>query len=84
MSFAKSLYEYIPVNPDEELAFQPDMDMIIFEKDDLDWWLVKASDGQVGLVPSNYLEEVRTRTWEGWKAKPLISSFPCLPTLFES
>lgn len=33
--------------------------MILYENDDPDWFLVKAKNGTIGLIPSNYIEEVR-------------------------
>jgi hypothetical protein len=30
--------------------------MDLLETDDPDWYLVKLSDGQIGLAPSNYLQ----------------------------
>lgn len=32
--------------------------MVLFENDDPDWFLVKEKKGTIGLVPSNYIEDV--------------------------
>lgn len=53
----KALYDYT-AQQDEELSFQEDDVMILYENDDPDWFLVKAKNGTIGLVPSNYIEEV--------------------------
>lgn len=57
MSTASALYEYA-AQTDDELSFREGDEMLIFDKTEPDWWLVKAS-GRVGLVPATYLEEVR-------------------------
>ncbi len=44
----------------EELTFEKDVVLEIIEKpkDDPDWWKARTSQGEVGLVPRNYLQEV--------------------------
>ena len=43
---------------EEELNFEAGESLDIISKDDLDWWKARNRLGQVGLVPSNYVEVV--------------------------
>jgi actin cytoskeleton-regulatory complex protein SLA1 len=61
ISTAKALYDY-DANGEGELNIKEDELLEVYEKED-EWWLVKAkkSDGKVGLVPGNYVEEEEVR-----------------------
>jgi hypothetical protein len=39
------------------LSFKEDEDLTLYEKDDPDWFVVENSKGEIGLAPSNYVEE---------------------------
>ncbi|CAM0135863.1 cytoskeletal protein binding protein [Umbelopsis sp. WA50703] len=43
---------------DEEVSFEEDEIMTLYEKDDADWYLVQLQSGVIGLAPSNYTKEV--------------------------
>ncbi|OXG22921.1 hypothetical protein C367_03848 [Cryptococcus neoformans Ze90-1] len=64
VAVAKALYDYQPQDPDTELAFNEDHILYIIDKEDDDWWKAKlkddagGADGQVGLVPATYVEEI--------------------------
>ncbi|KIR26661.1 hypothetical protein I309_04430 [Cryptococcus deuterogattii LA55] len=64
VAVAKALYDYQPQDPDTELAFHEDHILYIIDKEDDDWWKAKlkddagGADGQVGLVPATYVEEI--------------------------
>ena len=34
--------------------------LTLYEKDDPDWFIVASSKGDIGLAPSNYIEETKT------------------------
>ncbi|ORX59383.1 hypothetical protein DM01DRAFT_1184680 [Hesseltinella vesiculosa] len=53
----KALYDY-EAQQEEELNFAEDDILVLYENDDPDWFLVKSRDGQIGLVPSNYVETI--------------------------
>lgn len=55
ISMAKSLYTYETTKADE-LCIPDNAEVVVLEKNEDDWWLVKF-DNRVGLVPSNYLQE---------------------------
>ncbi|XP_002160090.1 cytoplasmic protein NCK2 [Hydra vulgaris] len=44
----------------EELSFDKDIILEIIDKpkDDPDWWRARKSNGEIGLVPRNYVEEI--------------------------
>lgn len=50
-------YDY-EAQQEEELSFQEDDEMDLLETDDPDWYLVKRSNGHIGLVPSNYVQTI--------------------------
>ncbi|KAF7732290.1 cytoskeletal protein binding protein [Apophysomyces ossiformis] len=53
----KALYDY-QAQQEEELTIKEDDILILYENDDPDWFLVKSEQGHIGLVPSNYIEEI--------------------------
>ncbi|KAI7898270.1 uncharacterized protein BX663DRAFT_556069 [Cokeromyces recurvatus] len=57
----KALYDYQSRSL-EELDFKENDTFALYEKDDPDWFLVEASNGQIGLVPSNYVEFIKNNT----------------------
>lgn len=42
----------------EEISFQEGEVLFIYEKDDPSWWLARGT-GKIGIIPSNYIEEVQ-------------------------
>ncbi|KAK8843340.1 hypothetical protein IAR55_006996 [Kwoniella newhampshirensis] len=64
VAVAKALYEYTAQDPETELSFKEDQLFYIIEKEDDEWWKGKAKDdsgamdGEVGLIPANYVEEI--------------------------
>ena len=57
LSKATALFDYTAQN-EEELSVAEGESLSVFDKADSDWWLVKNSTGQFGLVPATYVEEV--------------------------
>ncbi|KAI9243752.1 hypothetical protein BY458DRAFT_530339 [Sporodiniella umbellata] len=55
IGIAKALYDYQPRSTDE-LGFKEKSTMILYDKEDSDWYFAKTDDGNYGLVPSNYIE----------------------------
>lgn len=60
-----ALYDYFAQN-DDELSFKEDDVLYILENDDDEWWKAKLKikgesedEGPIGVVPSNYIQEVR-------------------------
>ncbi|KAI8580486.1 hypothetical protein K450DRAFT_198594 [Umbelopsis ramanniana AG] len=45
---------------DEEVSFEEDEEMTLYDKDDADWYLVKVKSGEIGLAPSNYIRQADT------------------------
>lgn len=61
LEFAKALYDFVPENPQIELALKKGDLMAIISKADLsgndsEWWKVRTKSGGIGFVPYNYLE----------------------------
>ncbi|KAG1315895.1 hypothetical protein G6F64_000291 [Rhizopus arrhizus] len=52
----KALYDY-QAHSSEELTFKENDTMTLYDKDDQDWYLAETKGGEIGLVPSNYVEE---------------------------
>lgn len=57
MGAVSALYDY-EAQQEEEVTFAEGDTMVLYDKDDPDWYLVKLENGEIGLAPSNYLEEV--------------------------
>lgn len=64
VAVSKALYDYEALS-DEELSFKEDNVLYVLENDDPDWWKAQLKTpsldevGPVGLVPANYVSEVR-------------------------
>ncbi|KAI8147064.1 hypothetical protein BJV82DRAFT_597590 [Fennellomyces sp. T-0311] len=56
----EALYDY-SAQQDEELSFKEGDIMVLYENDDPDWFIVKGKDGSIGLVPSNYIQEISNK-----------------------
>ncbi|KAI9498459.1 hypothetical protein BDB00DRAFT_449648 [Zychaea mexicana] len=56
----EALYDYT-AQQDEELSFKENDIMVLYENDDPDWFLAKEKGGTIGLVPSNYIQEVSNK-----------------------
>lgn len=55
MGRVRAEYDYV-AQQEEELSFEEGEEMDLLETDDPDWYLVKLSNGKIGLAPSNYVE----------------------------
>ncbi|CAG8513808.1 2519_t:CDS:10, partial [Dentiscutata heterogama] len=65
-----ALYDYTAQN-DDEISFKEDDILYILENDDEEWWKAKlkiekngdenTEEGQIGLVPSNYIQEAECK-----------------------
>ncbi|KAH8547776.1 hypothetical protein BGW37DRAFT_223909 [Umbelopsis sp. PMI_123] len=42
---------------EEEVSFEEDEEMTLYDRDDADWYLVKVKSGEIGLAPSNYIKQ---------------------------
>jgi actin cytoskeleton-regulatory complex protein SLA1 len=63
LDIARAIYAYTAASADELNIEDNDL-LYVLEKGEDDWWKVKKKitgddDGPVGLVPQNYLEQVR-------------------------
>ncbi|AMD19600.1 HCL551Cp [Eremothecium sinecaudum] len=61
LQFARALYDFVPENPNVECALKKGDLMAIISKldtagNDSQWWKVRTKKGDLGYVPSNYLE----------------------------
>ncbi|CAL9732287.1 peroxisomal membrane protein Pex13p [Monosporozyma unispora] len=66
LEFAKATYDFIPENPTIEITLKKgDLMAIISKKDttgkESSWWRVRTKQGDVGYVPSNYIEIIKRR-----------------------
>ncbi|CAG8456662.1 8276_t:CDS:10 [Gigaspora rosea] len=72
VSVCIALYDYIAQN-DDEISFKEDDILYILENDDEEWWKAKLKIGksegdentqedQIGLVPSNYIQEAECKS----------------------
>lgn len=66
LEFAKALYDFIPENPTIEIMLKKgDLMAIISKRDTIgkesSWWRVRTKHGEVGYVPSNYIEIIKRR-----------------------
>ncbi|KAG2189202.1 hypothetical protein INT44_004344, partial [Umbelopsis vinacea] len=72
---------------EEEVSFKENDTMILYDKDDPDWYLVKLENGDIGLAPSNYVEETSSdqvteahpqTASDETEAQPTVSVFSAL------
>ncbi|SCU83228.1 LAME_0C04412g1_1 [Lachancea meyersii CBS 8951] len=66
LEFARATYDFTPENPQIEVRLQKGDLMAVMSKTDpmgreSEWWKVRTKKGDVGYVPSNYLELIRRR-----------------------
>lgn len=66
LEFARAIYDFIPENPTIEITLKKgDLMAIISRRDTLgkesSWWRVRTKQGDVGYVPSNYIEIIKRR-----------------------
>lgn len=54
----KAIYDY-SAQSEEELTLKEDEVYTLYEKDDPDWFIVEKANGDIGLAPSNYVEETK-------------------------
>lgn len=52
----KAIYDY-SAQSEEELTLKEDEVYTLYEKDDPDWFIIEKANGDIGLAPSNYVEE---------------------------
>ncbi|KAI8085894.1 uncharacterized protein B0P05DRAFT_534144 [Gilbertella persicaria] len=52
----KALYDYNAQSV-EEVSFKENETLSLYEKDDPDWYVVEKENGDIGLAPSNYIQE---------------------------
>lgn len=50
-------FDYV-AQQEEELSFEEGAIMDLLEQDDPDWYLVRLNNGEIGLAPSNYVQDV--------------------------
>ncbi|OBZ82343.1 Actin cytoskeleton-regulatory complex protein sla1, partial [Choanephora cucurbitarum] len=67
-------YDYV-AQQEEELSFEEGDEMDLLETDDPDWYLVKTSQGHIGLAPSNYVQTV-----EGYE-QPTVAAPPAITAI---
>lgn len=61
---AKALYSYAGQS-EVELSLEADVQVDIMEKSDTLWWRVRNAQGNTGMVPASYLEEVDGQSTSG-------------------
>ncbi|CEP60206.1 peroxin PEX13 LALA0_S01e05424g [Lachancea lanzarotensis] len=66
LEFARATYDFTPENPQIEVRLLKGDLMAVMSKTDpmgrnSEWWKVRTKKGDVGYVPSNYLELIRRR-----------------------
>ncbi|CEP18823.1 hypothetical protein [Parasitella parasitica] len=52
----RAMYAYQPQSV-EEVAFKEDEVLTLYENDDTDWFVVEKANGEIGLAPSNYVDQ---------------------------
>jgi hypothetical protein len=60
----RAIYEYV-AQEDNEVPFAEGDLLTLLDRLDEDWWLVRNSAGQYGLVPSNYVQDANATENEG-------------------
>ncbi|CEG82222.1 hypothetical protein RMATCC62417_16329 [Rhizopus microsporus] len=73
-------YDY-EAQQEEELSFQEGDEMDLLEQDDPDWYLVKHTNGQVGLAPSNYVQFIQQEEGEEEEHHSQEKTIPVPPPL---
>ncbi|CAI4046363.1 hypothetical protein SKDZ_12G2270 [Saccharomyces kudriavzevii ZP591] len=66
LEFARALYDFVPENPQIEVALtKGDLMAILSKKDPIgknsDWWKVRTKNGKIGYIPYNYIEIIKRR-----------------------
>ncbi|XP_030631595.1 cytoplasmic protein NCK1 isoform X2 [Chanos chanos] len=79
----QALYSFSSGN-DEELHFEKGEVMDVVEKpeNDPEWWKCRKADGQVGLVPKNYVTEVQNSRNDWRNAGPPAPDCDCVEPSF--
>ncbi|KAG1258582.1 hypothetical protein G6F68_008686 [Rhizopus microsporus] len=73
-------YDY-EAQQEEELSFQEGDEMDLLEQDDPDWYLVKHTNGLVGLAPSNYVQFIQQEEREEEQHYSQEKTIPVPPPL---
>jgi len=55
----KAKFNFVGSDP-EDLSFKKGDILTVIKKEEDDWWLARSSDGQEGLIPRPYVEEMPT------------------------
>lgn len=66
LEFARALYDFMPENPNIEIKINKGELMAIISKKDLmgsesQWWRVRTRTGEMGYIPSNYIEIIKKK-----------------------
>ncbi|OAD07595.1 hypothetical protein MUCCIDRAFT_130893, partial [Mucor lusitanicus CBS 277.49] len=71
----KAIYDYQPQSV-EEVEFKEDEVLTLYENDDPDWFVVEKSNGDIGLAPSNYVEQQGATSNNVEKSLPAAAASP--------
>lgn len=66
---AEAKHDFVPGDPDTELAFKKGDKLLILNYKDPVQWYNAQKDGQIGLVPGNYIEVKRADWYEGRRSR---------------
>lgn len=69
----KAIYDYQPQSI-EEVEFKEDEVLALYENDDPDWFVVEKSNGDIGLAPSNYVEQQEQGATNVEKPLPAVAN----------
>lgn len=66
LEFARAIYDFIPENPKIEIKINKGELMAILSKKDImgndsQWWRVRTKKGEMGYIPSNYIEIIKKK-----------------------
>jgi peroxin-13 len=61
LEFYQALYDFIPQDPNVEMALSKGDIVAIIQKLDGGWWRGRKRDGSMGFVPGNYLDIIPRR-----------------------
>ncbi|KAI8343537.1 hypothetical protein BC941DRAFT_498554 [Chlamydoabsidia padenii] len=77
-------YDY-EAQQEEELSFGEGQTMWLLERDDPDWYLVKLDNGDIGLAPANYVQDIDQQHPDTGTSSPTLmdsnSSPSVVPTM---
>lgn len=77
---AEAKHDFVPSDPESELAFKKGDNLLILNFGDPVQWYSAQKDGQIGLVPGNYIEVKKAGWYQGRisrsKAESLVANSP--------